>query len=168
MTDETQDEIVLYPSRGKWGLIAAVCAFATVCGVYMVADGAEGGWLVLVASGVGMVVAGGLLIPGKAYLRLTERGFEYRSLLRNRSYRWDEVTEFVAYGPMSYPMVCCNFADPRRTPWYRRLLRPGSPYALWLPDTYGMDAVELAGLMNEIRTAAIGEVGEDEVDEMAE
>ena len=62
MTDDTQDGIVLYPSRGKWGLIGVVCAFATVCGVFMVADGAEGGLLVLVASGLGTVVAVALLV----------------------------------------------------------------------------------------------------------
>ena len=168
MTDDTHDEIILHPSRGKWGLIAVVCAFATVCGVLMVVDGAEGGWLVLVASGLGTLVAAVLLIPGAAYLRLNQDGFEYRGPLRRRCCRWDEVTELEAYGPVSYPMVCCNLADPRGVPWYRRLLRPWNPYALWLPDTYGMDAVELAALMNELRAAAIGDVREDDADEPAE
>jgi len=153
--DKEPDEVILRPSPAKWGCICVACAAAAVCGVFMIVSRAEGGRFVFLFSVLGAFVAGALLVPGVAYLKLTQEGFEFRAPMRRRYYRWSDVTEFVAYGPISYPMVCCNLVDPSKTKWYHRLLRPWNPYRIWLPDTYGMEAVQLAAMLNEFRAPCV-------------
>jgi len=160
----------LRPSPWKWALIGLVfLALAVGMALLYAASPQEssGESLLLVGSLVGFFGLGALasfwmLLPNSAYLLLTPAGFTIRTLLKRKEYRWREVEEFHAATFRGTPWVVFTLSREGKVNLPETSLR-GLNKALSegddnLPDTYGMNAEELAELMNQWRKRSTGAV----------
>jgi hypothetical protein len=147
----------LVPSRRKWLLVLAGClAFVTI-GIFFRGDNPVVGWLSIAFFGLGVPVAGAMLLPGAAGLVLDADGFDVTNMFRRYRVRWINVTGFtVASVPPSLnKMVVYDDAAGKHN-----LLGEISTGLVGrnagLPDTYGMAAADLAQLMAGWRERAAG------------
>jgi hypothetical protein len=91
------------------------------------------------------------LFSNTSYLKLTEEGFEVKSLLKSHFTKWSYVEVFgVGYMRGNRKAVMFNYSENHTKP------KPGKQIVSaitggegGLPNTYGMKAKELAGLMNK-------------------
>ncbi|MBZ5601760.1 MAG: hypothetical protein LAO79_05590 [Acidobacteriia bacterium] len=145
------DELVLFPARGKLiaGLIGSA-AFAAG-GIFMVRDGAAGGWFVALFFAICAATFGAQMLPGASYLRLTRDGFIFCSVFRkSRWYRWAEVSEFRIARGLGMIVFDVPFGGELRK-WSRSLVGATDG----LPDSYGMKPEKQCALLNEWRARAI-------------
>lgn len=121
----------------------------------MAGDGRPGAWAVTAFFGACALLALLMLLPRATYLEVREDGFAYRHLFRGKSYAWSEVGPFSTASLGSGSMVVFDRLGATPT----RLARASAALAganHGLPDTYGLDAGELALLMNRTRERALG------------
>lgn len=149
--------LTLHPSRLKWTLMLLGSLAAVVIAVFMLRHAKTTAiWDVctIVLFGLGVLIAFVNLMPGASYLQLGREGFEMSSLYRKHRVAWSDVAGF---GVMSLPtagrkMVGWNYLPGRGKPSRLRqfnLERFG--YEAALPDTYGMEIVDLVALLESAR-----------------
>jgi hypothetical protein len=91
-------------------------------------------------------------MPRASYLLLEDEGFTFCRLFRKHFAAWRQVAQFVPIRVSGKQMVVWNYAPGRQGATGMRKLSvalAGTEAAL--PDTYGMTADALSGLMNTIR-----------------
>ena len=144
--------VALVPSRFKWVLILLGCAGFVAIGVLLMPKNEAMTWCAIVFFGVGVAVALVMLMPGAGGLTLRREGFEIVSLFRRNVILWTDATDFVADTiPMTVKKtVLFNLASAKSQMLGQLNVgltgRNGA-----IPDTYGMSADELAGLMTHWR-----------------
>lgn len=145
--------LTLVPSRWKTlGLIAGSFAFVAI-GVWMISKGHLLGWLPAVFFGSCFVIGIVNLIPGCSSLKLTEDGFEVRSMFRSWSVSWRTISEIGVYslyqnGAEIARMVGFNQTDEWRSQSRMKALSKSlSGFERGIPDTYGLSAEALAELL---------------------
>jgi hypothetical protein len=144
----------LYTSRWKNVLFLLFCA-----GMFVLLLGANETkfadvWWVLLLFGLGVVVFAVLLLPGSACLKLTADGFEVTSLYRKHFVPWTSVDDFYPITIEHMRYVGWNYVPAfHDSPLLRQISSDLSGAQAALPDTYGMSAVELTTLLNELRTS---------------
>jgi len=120
------------------------------------------GWSCIIFFGLGAIVFIIQLIPNSSYLKLTEDGFEMRSLYRSYFTKWDEIKSFRA-GSISIPtyiqfgimhtkkkMVFFDYEkDHKKHRIGKAFSNALSGSQAALPDLYGMKVDDLAKLMNK-------------------
>ncbi len=143
----------LSTSRWRLLLLLAVSLCFVGLGVLLVLRGhLLVGWLNAGFFGLGALVAAIGLVPGGSYLELGPAGLECRSLHRKWFVRWTDVDEFFAVRLGARSMVGWRYAPAYTGQPIGRLLSSGlTGVEAGLPDTYGMSAKALAGLLNEWR-----------------
>lgn len=169
-------QLTLHASVGKWLLILIACAIGLTF-FYKTRPEDYGEsfafgmripwevkrWAGIVLCGVGVFGAVTALQPATSYLRLNQMGFTCRSVFRRQTYTWGEVESFgVAVVEdlrlrrrrrvPQVKFVGYNFSkvgERRSDPVTRRINRAACDFDALLPDTYGMAAEELVGLMSE-------------------
>ena len=146
MTDKT-----LYPSRGKQLLLLLICATFVVVGVILInKENTLTAWACTLFFGLCLVVFVVTLLPGAAYLKLTDEGFELCSLFRKHFTPWTDIEQFgVGYSGIK-KMVLMKY---KPTVTSQQMARQMSAAVTngWdggLPDNYGMKYNELADLLN--------------------
>jgi membrane associated rhomboid family serine protease len=148
----------LRPSRKRWGALFVLGLVFVAGGVFIILDGASGGWFVLLFFGACTLAFGVQLVPGAAWLRLTPEGFEWRAMGRRSRFRWDDVERFHVYTVTTRyrTQEHVGFDFSNRTPEHQTLWQTiargvsgGADHAL--PDTYGRDAEDLAQTMQRWR-----------------
>lgn len=155
MTDEPSSTLLLRPRRAKWLLLLVASLAFTVVGGLMIRDGEAKGWFVAAVFGLSTLVAGGLLLPGSAYLRLTPDGFEMRSLFRSSRTRWADVAGFRAGRIGLNKLVLFSYVPSyTRSATARALASALTGTEAALPDTYGYTAEALAELLDDWRARA--------------
>ena len=105
-----------------------------------------------------LAVAGGivLMLPGYGSLKLDESGFTFRSLFGEKTTPWTDIENFlvvtqrILYFIPVNRMVGWKFTQAKR-PIILKATGLLVPYDAVLPNTYGMKAAELAGLLEEWR-----------------
>ena len=148
--------VTLYPSRRKWIRILLLSATFVAVGLWMISHDNAYGWAGLVFFGLGMVVAIIALLPGAGKLKLDRDGFEITNLFRHQSLRWQDTTGFEAaiIPPSSLEMVVFDDANAKgKTLASLSLGLVG--HNAGLPDTFGLQAKDLASLMAQWREYAI-------------
>jgi hypothetical protein len=155
-----QAPVVLRPKKRTELAALALSLVFVVAGALLGADGSLLGWLGVVFFGLCAIVFAVTLLPGAAYLRLEHSGFVVCSLFRaDRLRHWDEVQGFRAYDlPGGVRHVGFDFApgaQPTGSELAKRLARVEGA----LPNTYGMRAEDLAGLMNRWREECLRPTG---------
>jgi hypothetical protein len=145
---------VLRPSKRRMLTWVGVCLAFVAAGAFLTTTG-EFVWGVAAVGffGLGAIVLGITLLPGASFLKLEREGFEVRSLYRSGSYRWSDVQEFrpVAIPPSGVMLAGFDFS-PNARPAAAWLSSSVAGVEGCLPDTYGLSAEELAGVMEAWRT----------------
>lgn len=154
-----QNTLILRPSKIRTGLILALTLAFTVIGGWMVHGHRRGGWFAAIVFGLGSLVCALQLLPGSSYLLLEPDGFTVRTLYRSQRYGWAEVERFGVTRIGGNKTVAFDFSS-RYERWRvgRQVAAGISGYEGMLPDTYGMKAEQLAGLLNEWKARA-GDAG---------
>lgn len=150
-TPNLQIPATLRPSRVKWASLFLLCSVFVLGGIWMVREGESSGYFVAGFFAIGLPVAAIQLLPGAAYLRLTQDGFTFCSLFRAQTIRWTQVSEFAVVRVHIW-MVAWNFTtDYPPGGRARSLSRLICGCEAALPDTYGMRPRELLVLMESLR-----------------
>lgn len=92
------------------------------------------------------------LIPGSSYLRLTQEGLEIKNLFRSNAIKWTQIKQFYVLDLGIKKMIALEFSanDTQANldlsiPNKSKVKAPAA-----LPNTYGMNAEELADLLNAL------------------
>ncbi len=135
-----------------------VCLFFTLEGAWLISRGDNIGWFASILFGLGCIVFILLLIPNSAYLQISEKGFEVRSLFRNHFTPWEDVEEFGSGYIGRNKLVIFNYSqNHNKYSLVKKIGRSISGVEGALPDTYGKSAEELAELLNEWRDKFLAE-----------
>ena len=132
-------------------LLLLLSSAFTAGGVWMIQDGEKAGWFVAGFFGLCLLVFLIQLFPNSSFLTVDDDGIEFSALYRKCRLKWSEISEFGVYSRESIGIgktVGINFS-----PSYERLAM-GRAIAKFLvgfegglPDTYGLQAQELATLL---------------------
>jgi hypothetical protein len=149
-----EDCLTLYPKRSSavWLLLGS-SVFVAI-GIWMVVSGNWMGYLCAGFFGLCLLVAIGQLLPGSCYLSIRPDGLTFCSLYRGATIRWEDVDRFYVVvlrqrGMTFRKMVGFTYAASyERFQSGRRLAQVVAGCEGGLPDTYGMNAQELADLLN--------------------
>lgn len=143
---ELPETLFLAPSRMRWIFTLTVSALIIALDVYLLVNrDAKLVWVLIVLFGIMGAMAAAQLIPGGAGLWLDRDGFTYRVLFFDRRRRWSEITAVGSGSAGLLQMV-----------GYHKVGEPTTKPREVLPDTYGMQAYDLALLMNRFRERALG------------
>jgi hypothetical protein len=143
---------ILRPNSIKTLGLLAVCAIFAAGGLWIVAQGAAIGWLVVIFFGLGVLVSAVRLLPSSAYLRIDSQGFTLCSLFRTYSFRWDDVQGFVVAWNGQFRLVAFNFAPGYQRASIGNKISAGiSGFDAALPNSYGMSLADLAALLNDYK-----------------
>lgn len=150
--------VVLHPSRRKHVLFLGLSLVFVGTGLAMgLSGGARSGigWFSVAFFGLGALTFAANLIPGSSCLVLETEGFSARTLWRNQFVPWEAVEEFGVIVIAGNQMVAWTFAPgrPEAATASARSSYAFCGYHASLPDTYGMDAGELALVMEAWRAA---------------
>jgi len=148
--------VTLYPSRTKWILILLGCAVFVAGGLFAMQGNTFMRWGAVAFFGTGMAVAIAGLLPGASQLKLDREGFEFTAMFRRHSVRWQAATGFeaVTIPPSGQKMVLFDDAGAKgRALGKLNVSMVGRNSGV--PDTYGMSAKDLAGLMAQWRERAV-------------
>lgn len=162
-SDQTDDftarfpgPVRFHPSRLKFVLLLIVCLLFSFGGIYMVRDGASGGWAVLLFFGLGVLVCIAIVLPGANGLTLGPDGFEVRSMYRGARTRWQDASGFMSAQIPPYGHNMVVYDDATIKPGMLAKANVGmTGRNAALPDTYGMNADGLAALMEAWRARAL-------------
>jgi hypothetical protein len=137
--------------NGSWRCAAAVAMSVAVLRTEHWGWGSAG----LIFSGYFAVVSAlTLLLPGAGMLRLDRDGFETAYLFRRRRSRWQVVGGFRAMSIRMSTMAVYDDTNP--SGWVMAKLNMAvCGRNAGLPDTYGLAARDLAGLMTRWRERAM-------------
>jgi hypothetical protein len=151
------NSLTLYPNKKKTLLFILGCA-AFVGIILLTIKGPPSwfDWLGIIFFGSGVVVFTINLLPNCTHLKLSEKGFEARTLYRSSFTPWADVELFGAGTAMGNKTVC--FAYSAFSPSLKKASKDGVGWLRklnntegigWLPQTYGMSAEDLAKLLNK-------------------
>lgn len=148
--------VTLKPSRRKWLFMALIGGAFTATGLFLMPKAEVWTWLGVGFFGFGTLVAIITLLPGSAGLRLSRDGFLVTSLFRGHFVAWAQATDFVAdpVAPARKKMVLYNDAGSKNSR-YGKISTGLVGRSGGMPDTYGMSADALAGLMSRWRERAL-------------
>ncbi len=157
----------LTPSRRKWILLGVVfIALAlgfTLMYAYTPKQDPPDDSAAIIGGLVGFFVLGAILSfmmlsPDSNHLLLTPTDFSFRTVLKHRNFRWEEVEEFHTMSVKGTAMVVYSLSPQGRLRFtesvWRKLNKAFSGGEETLPDTYGMSAEALADLMNQWKKKA--------------
>ena len=158
-SDPLPEEMILRPSKVKWGVLFLIGFLFAAGGVWMIQDGEPKGWLVALIFGSFTAIAIVPLFSPHAYLRLDRNGFEQAFMGRSFSCDWRDVSEFHVWSMRHGFFVTNRFVGFTRREDEGKLITKFNKAmvggASQLSDTYGMKAQDLANLMNAYRVQAM-------------
>ena len=135
-------------------LLAGSLAFVAI-GVWIRGDHPVSGYASIIFFGACAAVSCVNLLPKSSYLTITHQEFTMCSMLRRRSIEWHHVSPFGIAWIGSRKMVGWDPAHEIST--VGKATKAFSGYVSALPDTYGLDAEELAVLLNRLRDEHIAQ-----------
>ena len=146
-----QKELVYPASRKKALLLLAGCIAFFALGIFMLKKDPLEGWLVTIASGVGIPLSILMLFSGRAYLKLTADGFELASpLYKTKLTRWSDVDGFRIRQMRNVKMIAVVYR-----PGYKeqKMLRKVNSVLTGMegaiPNSYAVSQEALLATLNE-------------------
>lgn len=145
--------MTFYPKRSSAIWLLLGCSAFVAAGIWM---GFRGEWFGYVCAGffgLGIPVAVIQLLPGSAFLQIDSSGITYASLFRKTSIPWSVIDDFCVVamrqtGVKVHEMVGFNFVPSHdRSRFGRGVSKAIAGCEGALPDTYGMQAVDLAAML---------------------
>ncbi len=149
-------EATLYPSRMKWILIILFFSLGVVIGPIMaIKDHDPMGWVVFFVCDAFVAFALFHLASGRNYLRLTRAGLSVRTTFNQYDVPWNNIGDVGVILFRRNVMVAFNYRQvppekEKRASQNRRFTN----YEELVPETYGLDAEELAKLIAARRDAS--------------
>lgn len=149
MPEGRLEPVVLYGRRPWAGLWFGVAAFGAVFGVVMVAGGAWAGWFLVLVFGPSAAVLGWSLRPAANALGLDGDGYTLSSAFRSARTPWADVERIGVIDGTRQPLVAVRLvtAVAARDPDAAEIAAALGGYHRTLPMTYGLEAADLADLM---------------------
>jgi hypothetical protein len=145
-------DLVLRPGLNRWGWVLGMAAFLVVFSGLGLRAGWPWAWLYL---GMAVVLIGftaWVMLAPRMRLRLSPSGFAYGTARRRYFFRWEDVAEFGVARFAGYWWVAFNLVPGYRgDERVRAINQEFGRFDRFLPDTYGMRAVELALLLESWR-----------------
>ncbi|MEO2032147.1 MAG: hypothetical protein ABGZ35_08680 [Planctomycetaceae bacterium] len=135
-----------YRDEWKTGLFLFLCSIIfAAASAGMITDGYRSGWFV--AAFAGLMSCTGLLQmhPNSAFIRISQRGFEFRESFRSVMIPWDEI-DSINYCSLDDPPQ--EFVEPALTDSPSDV-GDGTP----VPAVYGIEPFLLADLLNDWQQA---------------
>lgn len=171
---------ILYPAKRDWVFILLGSLVVTALGVWIYSGGESPllrcmGGIIALGAFVGLPVAVLHLLPNSSYLQISGDGLTVRSFWRTTHYRWVDISEFgvtafqIEYSGIRQKHKRVGFNFSRYSPSLKRATSPErlrgriGGYEAALPDTYGRDATELAGYLNQQRNRYLGQLPKTEI-----
>ena len=152
--------IELVPPVRRWRIMLGFNLAVIAAGLLMIAQGHRNGIYVVVAFGLLALPLAIVALPGSAKLRIERDGFTATALYRGSLTRWTDVSEFqVARMARSNQLILVY--DDKSLVGGSHLLA-GSRYAgrnSALPSSYGLNAEQLAYVLNHWRSRALEGTG---------
>jgi hypothetical protein len=156
MNLQNQSTIKLKTNKKRMLFIALGASMFVAMGLQMLAIEPLIGWLAILFFGLCCLIGIIGLFPNSSYLELTTHGFTVCSLYRKHFLQWSDIREFHAIKIHNNSMLGWNYQPNFKAYGIgrekgRKLSRTISGVEASTPDTYGMEASELAALMNKWR-----------------
>ena len=149
---QSDEPILLQPSRTKWLAVALGSLVFVLIGIWMVRAGEMLGWVGIAFFGLCLSVSLICMLPQASYLRLTRDGFTMCSLFRAHTIRWDDVTGFGVGRIFTNKMVMFNYVESyQRSPKLRSFNTELTGFEAAIPDSYGLRHEDLADLLNRYK-----------------
>lgn len=118
----------------------------------MVKEGQFIGLLIAIFFGTGCVILVATLITNSPSLKISEKGFNIKSIFRSSFTKWNEVGQFKTGYIGKNKMVVYNYSQNyNKNVTSRTISREMTGVEVAIPDTYGKSPEELAKLLNEWR-----------------
>lgn len=148
--------VTLTPSPRKWLLVLGGCLAFVAIGIWQAGEQPLIGWSAVGFFGLGVLVAGAMLVPGAAGIVLDADGFEVTGFFRRHRTRWADATGFQAatVPPSAQKLVVYDDRGSENSTLggiNRRLSGRNSG----LPDNYGLPPDDLAQVMMRWRERAV-------------
>jgi hypothetical protein len=146
----------LTPSPKKWLLVLAGSLVFVASGIWLRNEDPSVAWPCIAFFGLGVLVAGTMLLPGAAGLVLDADGFEVTNLFRRYRVHWANVTGFMVAGvPPSGTKMVVYDDDAGKHNLLGEISKGLVGRNAGLPDTYGLAAADLASVMTGWRERAV-------------
>ncbi|MCB9205565.1 MAG: hypothetical protein H6603_11355 [Flavobacteriales bacterium] len=145
----TNKELILTPSKAKMVLLLLVCLLFVVGGAMMLDEEPVAGWTGIIFFGLGIVVSVVNMIPNSSYLKLTEDGFEMKSLFKTNFTGWEDVWMFYPGKMNGNNVVFIEYsAQSTKYKTGRKIAKAIGGHEGML-DTYGLSSEELTETLME-------------------
>jgi hypothetical protein len=150
-------QLILRPSKLKIVFMLLLSLLFVAGGIVSLDKDSMMGWVIIIFFGLCALVFILQLLPNTSYLKLTEEGFEVRSLFRSNMTKWSEVKGFrTGYISVNKTVTFDYTKNHTKQQNGKKLAKALAGTEGALPDTYGMKASELARLMNEWKESKNG------------
>jgi hypothetical protein len=144
------EPMILHPSKLQAATLVLVSGPLIAIGSFLIHARNGFGWVVVAFFGLLFLVGLVMAVPGSTFLKISQDGFEMRTLFRSHFIRWSDVREFGVASLESRKMVAFNYSENHKA---RAALRKINSRLVGfegaLPDAYGLGHEELATLLNE-------------------
>jgi hypothetical protein len=145
-------DLVLRPGLNRWGWVFGMAAFLGGFGGLGLRAGWPWAWLYLGMAVLLVGFAAWVLFAPRMRLRLSPAGFAYGTVRRRYFFRWVDVarfeeSEFAGGCWVVFTLVLEYEGDER----VRYINQEFGRFDRFLPDTYGMQAAQLAELLESWR-----------------
>lgn len=107
---ETQSKL-FRPNKSKNILLLIICLTFVSVGFFVINDKPFLKWLIILFFGIGIVVSLLQFYPNSSYLKLTEEGFEVKSLFRSHFTKWSEIDNFRLGNMSGNDMIFFDYTD---------------------------------------------------------
>ncbi|KQT25684.1 hypothetical protein ASG22_02940 [Chryseobacterium sp. Leaf405] len=137
--------VTFYPGKLKHIILAIASLVFVILGISIIRGGSWLGLFPAFFFGICLTVFIINLIPNSSYLKISEKGFEMRTMFRSTFIPWEVVTGFSVKRIAITKMVIIEFNN-QYIDTSKLKSKTGA-----FPDTYGMPAQKLAEIMNEYK-----------------
>ncbi|HYG33362.1 MAG TPA: hypothetical protein VEC99_01180 [Clostridia bacterium] len=154
MDIQTQsEELVLKPSPTKWFWMTTGFFVGGVVSISMFVQHEWLGWVFFPLMACGTVFSASVPFLNRMHLRLSPSDFTFGTLKRRYKYRWSDIASFLSLSIGSQLRTVGfdfspSFSGEQEV---RRFNQEFSGFDRFLPDTYGMQPLELAKLLESWR-----------------
>jgi hypothetical protein len=154
------NELILKPSKFKHIRISLGSLLLALCGAGAIPENPLMGWAGLIFFGGGGIFLLAQLFTNGSSLKLTDEGFEVRSMHKSNFTKWEDIADIfviqLRHGISVNEMVGFNYSGSyKRHRAARSVSQALTESDGGLPDTYGMKAAELAELMLQWKNGTV-------------
>jgi len=148
---KSEPQIFRYNPLKNW-ILLLVCAVFVALGVFIVEENPKVGWAAIVFFGLGVIVSLIQFYPKSNYLKLTNEGFEIKSLFRSSFTKWSDVKDFSLGETFGNKMIFFDYTEEHKNyKGAKKFAKFLSKKEGAIPSSYTIKTYELLILLNEYK-----------------